>query len=165
MADIFGKDQKYAATNILTADIMRLKVGDLATGAEYLVQNVQIQYNQPINRIFEIGSSNVYFAPGRSVGSLQIGRIIGKESLVAVLGPVGTGVWTTNVEQGDAASRTLTFANTAPPGEGGALGGFEDAIAWIISGGVVESYGLGADANGLLVQENVQIQFAGLEFK
>lgn len=163
MPDIFGKSQTFRATNIVTADEMALIVGtgaDQLAGGEFLVQNVAIQYNQPLNRIFEIGTSYVYFAPGRSIGSVQIGRIIGRKSLTAILGPTGQGPWTTNLASGSAGSRTLTFRN-----RGGGLAGGGLPIAFIITGAVVDGYAVATDANGLLVQENVSIQYASLEIK
>jgi len=163
MADIFGKNQTYRATNIVTADEMSLIVGtgaDQLAGGEFLVQNISIQYNQPVNRLFEIGTAFVYFAPGRSIGSLQIGRIIGRKSLTAILGPTGQGPWTTDLARGGPGSRTLTFRN-----RGGGIAGGGLPIAYILTGIVVESYGVATDANGLLVQENVAMQYAGLEIK
>ena len=161
MPELFGKNQTYKATNIVTADEMSLIVGDgvdqLASG-EFLVQNVSIQYNQPLNRLFEIGTSFVYFAPGRAIGSLQMGRIVGRKSLQSILGPVGSGIWTADLSRGGPGSRTLTFRN-----RGGGLAGGGLPITYIVTGAVVESYGLATDANGLLVQENVAMQFAGLE--
>jgi len=166
MPDIYGKDQTYGATNILTADVMVLRIADSeipGSAGEYLVQNVAIQYNQPINRVFEIGSSLVFFAPGRSIGTCQIGRIVGLKAITDVIGPAGTGIWSARINnsgENQTAKRTLEFFRR--DGEEG-LGGETPPLRYKCTGCIVESYGIATDANGLLVQENVQVQFAGLE--
>lgn len=39
-----------------------------------LLESVAIQQNKQLQRVFEIGSSRSYFIPGRTIGSLSIGR-------------------------------------------------------------------------------------------
>ena len=157
MADIYGKNQKYVPMDFTTADIMILQVGLIPPGDEYLVQNVAFQYNQPLNRLYEIGSANVYFANGRPIGTLQIGRIVGQRHISELLGPPGQGVWSTDLSKGTPAARTIIFKKRG----GGNLGA---NLQYIITGAVVESYGVATDANGLLVQENISMQYGGLMF-
>jgi len=157
MPDIFGKNQKYTPLDFTTSDLMVLQVGLIPPGDEYLVQNVAFQYNQPLNRIYEIGSSKVFFANGRSIGTLQIGRIVGQKHIIELLGPPGVGVWSTDLSKGTPASRTVLFKKRG----GGNLGA---NLQYVLTGCIVESYGVATDANGLLVQENVSMQFAGLIF-
>ena len=157
MADIFGKNQKYVPMDFTTSDIMILQVGLIPPGEEYLVQNIAFQYNQPLNRLYEIGTSNVYFANGRPIGTLQIGRIVGQRHITELLGAPGLGVWSTDLSKGSPASRTILFKKRG----GGNLGA---NLQYVITGGVIESYGVATDANGLLVQENVSMQFGGLMF-
>jgi hypothetical protein len=157
MPDIFGREQNYVPMDFTTSDKMILQVGLIPPGTEYLVQNVAGQYNQPLNRIFEIGSSNTHFANGRPIGTLQIGRIIGRRYITELFGPTGTGPWSTDLSKGTPASRTIIFKK-----RGGTGGGAD--IQYIITGAVIESYGFATDANGLLIQENISMQFAGLIF-
>lgn len=151
--DVYGKTQDYGNSRILTADVMLLSIGSLGTPAQYLIQNINLQYNQPVNRVFEVGSSLVFFAPGRSIGSLQIGRIVGTGSIVDVVGKTGTGIWTTDPDQ----EHSILLQSV-----GGGLGGFTQVVKWQITGAVIEGYGVATDANGLLVQESIQMQFASL---
>ena len=155
--DLYGKQTQFGDTGILTADVMKMSVpggGDVEQG--FLVQNVTIQYNQPLNRIYEIGSNLVYFAPGRSIGTMQMGRIIGGEPIDSIFGTTGEGVWTTRGVGQDGRVILLSSVGTAP--DTGA-----PSVTFRVNGAVIESYGFATDANGLLVQENVTIQFAGLE--
>ena len=162
---LFGKATTYKATNIVTSDEMVLKMGSQQDArTEFLIQNVSIQYNQPITRLFEIGTSYVYFAPGRSLGSFQVGRIIGRYAVTEIFGQPGTGPWTTDLRTGDAQSRTLTFVRRATIGPGVNANNTDQGLNlnYILNGCVIESYSVATDANGLLVQENVSGQFAGL---
>jgi len=155
MADIFGKETKFRPANFVTADAMILIIsGGGRSAAEYLVQQVSIQFNQPLNRVYEIGSANVYFAPGRPVGTVQLGRIVGAQSITALLGEAGSGVWTTD---GNVNSHMLTFFK-----RGGNVGAYH--LSYIITGAVVDGYSSQTDANSLLVQETASLQFAGLSF-
>jgi len=168
MPDIFGKSTQYKGTNLVTADEMVLTVGTSGGGGaltEYLVQNVVIQYNQPLNRLYEIGSPYVYFAPGRPMGTAQIGRIIGSQVITGILGAPGQGVWTTKVEAGGEAARTATFRRVASTTPGIVhRSGTGINLNFRLTGFIIESWGVSTDANGMLVQENVSAQFASLSF-
>jgi hypothetical protein len=168
LQDLYGKTTTFKSTNIITADQMVLRLGGNEAGEEYLVQNVSVQYNQPISRVFEIGTSNVYFAPGRSLGNFQIGRIIGTKAITSFLGDAGTGVWTADTgTAGDLNSRTMVFIRKSRVSELNPNSKSINALGlkYTLSGVVIESYGFATDANGLLIQENVSGQFASLEIK
>lgn len=159
--DLYGKPQQWAAAGLQTSDKMHLRVanstvddkGDL----EFLVQNVAIQYNRPVNNIYEIGSNKVFFGPTRASGTFQIGRIVGERLITDLIGAAGTGMW--NGEPSDkkdtatSSSRTMCFVSTK---EGTAKLNFK------LTGCIIESYGIATDANGLLIQENVSGRFASL---
>ncbi len=155
--DIFGKQQKYTPIDFVTSDLMILRVGLKEPGTEYLVQSISIQYNQPLNRLYEIGSADVYFAHGRSIGTMQIGRIIGEKLITELIGPTGTGVWSTDLSKGLPGSRTVILKKKGNSNKGANL-------QFILSGCLVESYGYATDANGMISQENVSMQFGSLMF-
>ena len=156
MPDIYGKNTKYGNNVLTTTNTMKLIASNGGDMVEYLVQQVAIQYNQPLNRIYEIGSDFVYFAPGRAVGSCQIGRIIGETLITDLLGNAGEGMWKPGT---DADDHTMIFTDNGD-------GSFESIsrVHYKLTGCIVESYSVAGDANGMLMQENVTIQFAGLSF-
>jgi len=156
MPELFGKGQTYKANNFVTADQLILQVGLKDDITEYLVQNIAFQYNQPINRVYEIGSSFVYFASGRSLGTVQIGRLVGEKLITELLGPPGTGPWSTDLSKGLPSSRVVRFKKIREDQNSSAL------INYILVGCVVEGYAIAVDANSQYVQENVTMQFAGL---
>jgi hypothetical protein len=66
----------------LAADATRLVLPDI--GAEdMLVQNFSAQYQQNVNRLYEVGSFKTYFIAGRTQGTMQIKRIIGGKGVGA----------------------------------------------------------------------------------
>lgn len=155
MGDVYGKNQQYGATSFVTADTMILIVsGDAGDITEYLVQQVAIQYARPLNRIYEIGSSNTYFAPGRAAGTCQISRIVGEYLITTLLGGEGEGLW---IPDGNVEDKVLRFFNFNE--------GMAASLAFKMTGAIIDNYGMVNDANGMLVQENVSIQFAGLFFE
>lgn len=155
MTDIFGRKTEFGQGKFNTADAMVLKVASGGeTGKEYLVQQVAIQFNQPLNRIYEISSPNVYFAPGRPVGTCQLGKIVGAHGIEAVLGTAGSGVWTTD---GEVSGKVMSFYK-----KGGNSGAYH--LSYIMTGAVAESYSVTTDANALLLQETASLQFASLRF-
>lgn len=156
MTDIFGRNTEFRQGNFVTADTMVLRVASGGTsGQEFLVQQVAIQFNQPLNRIYEISSPYVYFAPGRPVGTCQLGRIIGSKTITEILGTEGQGVWST---EGDVDQKMMTFFKKT----NGSNAGYQ--LSYVMTGTVCESYAVATDANGLLLQENISLQFASLSF-
>lgn len=72
--DIYNRQVDFGTP--LAADSTRLIIPGLS-GEDMLVQNFQAQYQQNVNRIWEVGSFKTYFIAGRTQGSMQIKRIIG----------------------------------------------------------------------------------------
>lgn len=57
-----------------SAESAGTSVGALDVYPIGLLESVAVQQNRQLQRIFEIGSSRSYFIPGRTIGSLTIGR-------------------------------------------------------------------------------------------
>lgn len=72
--DIFQREVDLGTP--LAADATRLLVSELGN-EDMLIQNVEIRYEQNINRIWEVGSPKVFFIAGRTAGTMQVARIIG----------------------------------------------------------------------------------------
>lgn len=66
-----------AESTLVAAGPPSLTSGDGGTATVYpmgLLETVGLQQSRQLQRIFEIGSSRSYFIPGRTVGSISIGR-------------------------------------------------------------------------------------------
>lgn len=158
MPDIFGRQQDFKATSFVTSDLMVLKVGKLDTKSvtEFLVQGVSVQFNQPLNRLYEIGSGFVYYAPGRALGTCQISKIVGNKPITALLGDPAQGIWVTGNEN-DSDAHTLSFFTKSNSST-------TLKLKYVMTGAIVEGYSMNTDANGLLIQETVSLQIASLYF-
>jgi len=73
--DIFGRSVDVGSP--LSAEGVRMIVGDI--GEDMMVQQVSTQYQQNINRLWEVGSPKTYFIAGRTQGQLQMRRVLGKK--------------------------------------------------------------------------------------
>tara|TARA_Y100000310_G_C20369280_1_gene662767 strand:- start:26 stop:484 length:459 start_codon:yes stop_codon:yes gene_type:complete len=78
MADIFNRSGD-AFGGAMSADASQITFTGGSAGL--LAQNLQLNYNQAINRIWEIESNKTYYIAGRSAGTLGIARIIGPKPL------------------------------------------------------------------------------------
>jgi len=77
--DIFGRAVDIGTP--MSADGVRMIVGDL--GEDMLVQQVATQYQQNVNRLWEVGSPKTYFIAGRTQGQMQIKRVLGPSNGVS----------------------------------------------------------------------------------
>lgn len=159
MTDIYGMNQRYVPMDFTSSDLMVLQVGNKNMPTEYLVQQVNFQYMQPLRPLYEIGSENVYYGPGRPGGTLQVSRIIGMKDISELFGATGTGPWSTRLSKGTAADRTLVFRKKPVT-----LGNLGSPIMFIMLGCVIENYGGGTDSNGMLFQETASLRFCSLVF-
>ena len=76
--DVFGYKRNPKADGVFSTENSTLLVGDGSTAAvAFMVQNWNVEYNQDVQELFEIGSNNLYWAKGRPVGRGSIGRIVG----------------------------------------------------------------------------------------
>lgn len=148
MPDIYGKDQEFRQTTFSTTDYVKLHVGNSQKVlVEFLVQDINLNYQQPLQPIYEIGSRYGRLAPGRPIGQMSIGRIIGERTISSVLGDTGSGMWSTD---GAATDKTITIV-------------LRNGMSYKLSGANIGNYGAQLNANNLLIQESVQITFIHLE--
>lgn len=160
MPDIYGFNAQHRGIGLVTARdmILRVSTADGTTlGDEYLVQNVSIQYNQPIQTIRELSTPNGYYhaLPPQGVSSLS--RIVGSRSIKTVLGSTGSGIWVAPNENEQNANTGRTVTVSPVTGKSGPT--------YVMQGCIIENYSLNMDANSSLLVESVQIRFGLMEEK
>lgn len=161
--DVYNFNAEYKSAKIVTARNMILTVGGQGTPSQgdYLVQNVTISYQQPINLIREISTGNAYYHALPPQGSMSIGRIVGKSPITAVLGAPGQGIWvapnsTSNTGfNADEVGRIVVLQPLAG----------QQGPKYSMFGCIVETFGASTDANGSLVQSNVTVRFGRLDLE
>jgi len=139
MADIFGYN-RGGASDVFVADRSRLTI--VGVDGVDLIQNWQIQYQQNIQPIYEVGSSRLFWAKSNPVGNGTIGRIVGTSFLTMTSGICDTGT-------------TVVISNAS-----GACSGGEVSLSCI--GAVCTSIGFSSQAGNPTVSESLTFQFSSM---
>ena len=85
MKDVFNRTVTYGGGH--STDGVSLAFSGVEAGT--LAQNLQIQYAQEINRVWELGSTNAYFLGGRTSGTFQIDKVSGPRQAADLLKKFG----------------------------------------------------------------------------
>ena len=160
MADLFNR-QTSTLAGVFTSDRAKLR---FMNGLAALVQSMQWNYTQAITRLYEVGSSDIYYVGGRTQGGATIQRVIGPQTSVAAFyqnyGDVCKSVGR-NIEL----KLSETNCATAPNGTTtfvagtGATGTTTVRMANCVVTGVQ----MGVNAQDMIISDNTQIMFSSLE--
>lgn len=152
----FAADAANIFFGTFSPDIAGNLTAPASTGTGLLVQNIGIQYQQPINRIFEIGGAYAYYVAGRPQGNMTLGRIVGPRPISVafyiVFGDVCLGPVTTmffGAAQGCTARPVLGV-------------GTPNQFMFAINGSLLQSIGLSVAAQDMIVNEQLQFMFISL---
>jgi hypothetical protein len=125
-----------------------------------IVQNVQLQFNQQINRIYDVGNGGrtgvaaVYYVGGRAQGQGTIARVLGP-------GQSGSlGAFYTKFSS-ICNPLNLAFQFTGTSCKGGANAGAKTVYS--AQGSVITQVGIQVAAQDMIVNENVTFMFANLD--
>ncbi len=148
--DIFQRNIINLPTPI-TADMVLIEWDGLLAEATQLT----LQYNQPVNRRWTLGNNGTntcVIYPGRPLGSIQISRLFAQtsENIFTKSG------W---APCGDFATITIQLNGGATLSNCDVSGG-----QYIARGAIVTSYGLSAEAEGLTLVDNINIEFLQLDY-
>jgi hypothetical protein len=158
MADVFGRsDSPFVGA--FSADQSRLFFAD-QNMAGSLTQNLNVQYNQTVSPLFEIGSSNRYYVVGRTSGNMGLGLIIGpakfNTAFIQRLGNVCA-----------SGSRRVSLELGGGLCQGGSLGGLSaqggaNDVKLTADACVAMGITYGVQSQDVLVNEAIQIMFGQL---
>jgi hypothetical protein len=150
MSDIF-KRKILDLKKPITADMVMIEWDGLLAQAT----NVALQYNQPVNRRWTLGTNGkntCVIYPGRPLGSFQIQRLFveGTDDIFDKSGwdPCGNLANIHVLLDGSSALENCTVTG----GE------------YILRGALVTSYGMTAEAEGLSITDNINIEFMQLDY-
>jgi hypothetical protein len=163
MADVFqSAPMSYGGG--FRSDLGMLETTDGISGV--LMQNIQVTYQRPITKIYELGNknrarppllaaagtgTNVYYVEGRPQGSLTLARILGfAASINAFYVKYGSAC--------KAGENTMTLALNSSQCTGG------DQIKLKMSYCVLTSVGVSVNAQQLVINENCGMEFANMEY-
>ena len=78
--DIFSPTTGQFFNGAFRADTATVTIGGI-DGAGLLIQNLQAQYQQQNSRLYELGSTGVYYIAGRAQGNLTVQEIVGPTAI------------------------------------------------------------------------------------
>lgn len=146
-ADIFGRESSTFG-GAFAADAATMTFAGAGANSGTLVQTVNISYQQQIQKLYEVGSNQIYHVGGRTQGTGSIGRIIGPKQL----GPLLYGVYGNICNVGQ---NTLQFTFQA-----NCQG--STTVTYTCHLVLVTALGFNLQAVDMMINEQVQFMFSGL---
>jgi hypothetical protein len=140
-----------------------------AGGLGLLTQGLNVSYQQQISRIYEIGSQNTYYVGGRTQGSANLERVFGPRA-------ISVGFYKKYGDVCAAGDNTIDFSLEAGcnPGHGaGAFGAATGAAigpvqfakqGFTLHNCVITSMGFSVRAQDMIINEQVQMMFAHMDY-
>jgi hypothetical protein len=147
MSDIFGYDRKIQGNVLASTEASKITAdgagGSAGGNAVGLAQNVQLSYQQNINDIFEIGSSDLFWIGGRPSGDGTIARLVSTKA--------GFGAIQSKMQLCTGGATLIISFGTACKGSA--------AGSVTLGAAVLMSKTFGMDTQNLLVTENMRMKF------
>jgi len=157
MADIFGRAaQEFGGA--IAADSVKMNFsadGGALFDSGMLAQNLSIQYQQQVTRIYEIGTNKTYFVVGRTAGEVSMARIIGPKN-------VNLPFYQRYGDACKAAQNNLTFQAASGCFTAGA-GNLSPNSTFTAKHALINQIGLQVAATDMVVNEQVAMMFNSLE--
>lgn len=125
--------------------------GTAIAGIGLLVQNLSFQYSQQITKIFEIGSTAVYYIVGRARGDAAVGRIVGPSAInLAFLQQFADACQAQN-------NNPIFTGALACNGASGAV-----PTSWQLYGCVITAIAVAVQAEQMVISEQLQMTYVAL---
>lgn len=155
--DFFGYERAQAGSYIYSSDYAAVffanSPGGVAASARKagLVQSAAVSYQHNVQPRFEGGSSELYWLTGQSMGTLQLGRLIGDRG---ILDGINHGAARDDIRKGVLGGVEFKV------GRLGLKGVSVRQEVLVLSGCVLGAYGISFNVGGLEVQEALTIHTA-----
>lgn len=152
MAEIFSREPQQLAGSF-TTDSAALSLGS-GFGVGLITQNIGLQYQQRINRLYELGTRNVYYVVGYAEGSLSMARIVGPTVAVSAF----------YKKYGDACKAN---ENTARITASSAFcrSGQGNSLSYNVSALLIMTIGITMAVPDMTINEQVQAMFVNLQIE
>jgi len=146
--DIFGYSRSGKPQTVFSSESASLTFEKAGKG--YMIQNWNVNYQQTVQEIFELGSSNLYWLKGQPQGQGTIQRIVGGTGS-------GTDLFSADAFDVCAGGAAMTINANA-----GACNGTVPDVNINMDGCVVTSVGFSSSVQDLMIQQNFGWRFAKL---
>ena len=145
MSDIFNRTVSFG--NAFKSEDVTISFSGITVGM--LVQNLNVGYQQQINRLWELGSQKQYYIAGRTGGNFTIAKLAGPSSGLATFVETYGDVCNAN-------TNTISFNYSGGWCSGGTTGNMQ------LHHAVIENVGVSVASNDMIVNQNVTGMFASL---
>tara|TARA_R110002110_G_scaffold49550_4_gene147119 strand:- start:902 stop:1345 length:444 start_codon:yes stop_codon:yes gene_type:complete len=144
MKDVFSYDNNIKTEGqVASADFARVSVKQ-GGGRNALVQSVDVNYQQQIEEVTQVGSTQIYWLPGRPQGKIGIQSVVGSDGFF--------GDWKAPCGKIDTASISV---------EGGKCG-FQGTGSLFFKGAVVESLNSQLNTGRQTIAQGASIRVANM---
>lgn len=166
MPDILGREQVGNLAGVFSADKVRLTFGG-ANLAGHVVQSLGVNYQCPVNPIFELGSADRYYMVGRSSGQANIGQVLGVSLLTLELlqrlgDPCAAGDRSLTFEIQNCRPRQAGISALAGRASAAGTGTGTGAVPVKMSGCVSNTFSLNTEAQQVMIQIALSFIFASM---
>lgn len=140
--DIYGYDNNVkSAGAIASADYCHITIGTRVA----LAQNLQGTHNQEIEKVTQLGDTQIYWLPGRPAGSLSATKLVGASGFF----------------EGWRGHDCGKITNLAVSVDGGRCG-FNGSGNITFSQGIVQSFSFSLNAGQSTIAESISIMTSGM---
>lgn len=148
MDDVFGRKEEGFG-GAFDSSAATMSIGAIK---DLLVTNVSVQYQQQLNRVFDIQTDATYYVIGRTQGNGTLGTVIGPK------GAQNAGV----ADLGDVCNPKSILFNFAGAGCGPNRDESKATYKRTLTNVTLQSVGFTVQAADMLINENLGIQFGQL---
>jgi hypothetical protein len=120
-------------------------------GLGLLVQQVSVNYQQNISRIYEVGSDRSYYVAGRAQGTASINRVVGPRV-------IQLGFYSKFGNVCNAAENNIDFIASNACGPGGTA----ESVAFTLKHVVLVGIGMTVGAQDMVINEAVSMMYTAL---
>lgn len=146
MKDIFGFESTVQSEGgIASSEFAGITIGNLRSSQQGLIQSFTANYGMAVETVVQMGSPTIHWVPGRPVGSVTVGKLVGANGFF-------DGVRDANCGKITPLSITVNGGHCGYNGRG--------VISF--SNGIVESLSLSASAANMTMSEQIQIRCAAM---
>lgn len=154
MPDIFNRrSDSYGGSFSADGARMLFAMDGLSAETGMLIQQLGVQYQQQVTRLYEVGSNAVYLVGGRTAGTGTLNRVLGPKKLAKAF----------YLAYGDicnAAKNMLQFEAAAGCNEA-----FDANVALHCRFVVVNQIGFSLNAGDMMINESMGIMFSSMTYE
>lgn len=154
--DLFGRRPlQFGGAFAADAASINFSTGDptFGSGVGLVTQSLQIAYQQPVTRLYEVGSQYTYYIAGRPQGTINMGRVLGPGIVASAFYRAFGNVCLANKNH-----LTMDVGTGCDPCV------TTEAQMYLLANNVLlQSVGMSVSAQDMIINESLSLMFTSLE--